>query len=418
MKLKFYLRLVVSIFGIYFSVLPRSGAITLEEAYKSAILKTESVPFAQSQLRGSEARVDEVKGNFLPSLSASVIYQNQEKEMTALRNRDQATGKLTLSQSLLAGGRDKADLAAASKERKAQEYNLTNSKNALYVLVARSFYALLAANKEVENTSKSIELTKKRIQELRKRKKIGKSRNIEVSAADAQQAILEAQLLAAIGDSRIAKNNFANITGLDRDTALDDTHFLPNEVSGLQNYLSAVEKRPDILSLHALVESQEFNIDSAKAGHWPTLDLTGNYYPYRYRLIQEASTWDASLVLSIPLFSGGIVQAQVREAAEKKAQVELQLRQKQRDSVREIHSAYNTLKSAVEQVKALEKAVAATELNYREQEKDYRFSLATNLDVIQALNTYHDTKQTLDRTRYQALSAVAELKAAANQIEP
>ena len=73
--------------------------------------------------------------------------------------------------------------------------------------------------------------------------------------------------------------------------------------------------------------------------------------------------------------------------------------------------------SSTEQVKTLEQAVSTNEQNYTEQEKDYRFNLATNLDVLQALNNFHDTKRSLDRTRYQAMAAWAKLKAEANQTE-
>jgi outer membrane protein TolC len=70
----------------------------------------------------------------------------------------------------------------------------------------------------------------------------------------------------------------------------------------------------------------------------------------------------------------------------------------------------------LDQIKALEAALKSTEGNYREQEKNYRFGQATNLDVIQALNSFQDSKRTLDRTRYLAFSAWAELKAATAQV--
>lgn len=93
------------------------------------------------------------------------------------------------------------------------------------------------------------------------------------------------------------------------------------------------------------------------------------------------------------------------------------MRQKRRAAETEIHTAYNSYMSALEQMRALERAVQITEQNYKEQEKDYRFSLASNLDVLQALNSLHESKRSLDRTRYRAFTALAELRAAANQVE-
>jgi outer membrane protein len=407
----------VSFSVFLFSSLGLANLITLDDAFKSAMVKTESILLAKSQLRAAEARRDEINGNLLPSLTAGVNYQLQEKNINSVGEKDQATAKLTLSQSLYAGGRDKANLTAVSFDRETQNYNVANSKVALYVVVSRNFYSVLSTAKEVENIKKSIELTQKRIAELRVRKQIGKSRTIEVLAAEAQLAILDAQLLAAQGQSVNAKNIFSGFTGIPNEVPLDDTINLPKEVPSLQNFLSTIGQRPDLLALQSSVKSNEYSKSVAEAAQMPSLDFMGNYYAYRYRAIQSSPDWDAMLVFTMPIFTGGISKARVREAIEKHTQAELQLQQKQKDAELEIHTGYNSLVSSLAQAKALEKALLATEQNYREQEKDYRFSLATNLDVLQALNTFQETKRSLDRTRYEVLSLMAALKAAANQVE-
>lgn len=391
--------------------------ISLEECYQAALKKTETVPISLSQLRQAEAQVDKARGGFFPSLNASANYQRQNKLIGTTNEYDQALGKLTLSQSLFAGGKDKAQLNAANANQKAHEYQTLDAKNALYLQVAQAFYSVLSAEHEVTNTKKSIELTKKRVDELQKRKRIGKSRNIEILAAESQHSVLEAQLLAAIGEQQRAKSNFFNFTGLNPNTSLKDDLALPKEIKSLETYLTQLEKRPDLLSLHSNLENHESLISAAQADYFPRLDLTANYYFTRFHYPTTSSDWDATITLTMPLFSQGITKATVREAQESKLQAELTLNQKKRNAEVEIQTAYNNLLSFLEQVKALEKAVTATEENYKQQEKDYRYSLATNLDVIQALNTLDDTKRTLDRTRYQALQAAVELKAVANELE-
>lgn len=393
-----------------------AAPLTLEEAFRAALTKTETLPIAASQVRESDARYDEAKGNFFPNLSANATRQQQERAQSATGSRDQTTARITLTHSIFAGGRDRANLSSARAERTASEFNARDTRNDIYVDVARAYFGLLSAYREVANIEKSIELTRKRVEELRRRRKIGQSRNIEVLAAEAQQAVLEAQLLAAHGERRVAKSNFANATGLDRDTELADNRDLPKEVGRVYDYLARIEERPDLLALKATEESAASAVRAAFAGHLPGLDLTGNYYLSRSPRAPNAPDWDATLSLSLPLFAGGSVNAQVRQAEEQRTQATLFLDQRRRDAETEIRTAHNRLVSALEQVKALERALSATEQNYREQEKDYRFGMATNLDVLQALTSYQDTKRTLDRTRYEALSAFEELKAATNQV--
>jgi outer membrane protein len=399
-----------------------ADGITLDVAFNAAVKNTEDVVVANSQLQALEARIDQLKGKLHPSITATALYQLQNKEISSLGDKDQGILKLTLSHTLYEGGRDRANINASLFQQEAQQYNVATSKNLLYISVARSFYGLLSANKEVDNIRKSIDLTEKRIQDLLERKKIGKSRNIEVLAAKAQLSVLQAQLLGAIGKSFNARNIFTGITGISGEMVLDDdvmgANLTLNKLPTLNSFLAVVNERSDILSLHSELKSSEYEIESVSAEHFPTLTLIGNYYPYRYRLVSSAPDWDAFLTLSIPIYSGGITQAQIRDVTEKKIQSELKFKRGQRTANNEVHIAYNTFVSAIEQMKSLEKALVITEQNYREQEKDYHYSLATNLDVLQALNTMYETKRSLDRTRYEALNAMAELKAAAGKIEP
>ncbi len=393
-----------------------SAPLTLSTAFKAAVERTETMPIAESRVHEAEAQTDRFHGAFFPELSAGATYERQSTVINTKGKYDQSNTKLTLTESLLAGGRDRANVNAAAANTRAEEFNRTDTRNNLYVQVAAAFYGLLSARREVENIQKSIDLTQQRINELGKRKKIGKSRNIEILAVASQRSVLQAQLVAAVAARRVAKNNFANVTGLDRNTELNDDATLPAEVKNLPALLTKVESRPDVLALGATVESSNSLVSAARSGYFTSLDLQANYYPSRYNYQTTAPDWDAQLTFTLPIFSGGITKASVREAEEVRNQSELFLSQGKRNAETEIHTAYNNLASSLEQVKALEKAVAATEQNYREQEKDYRYSLATNLDVLQALLTYYDTKRTLDRTRYQALSSAAELKAAINEL--
>lgn len=82
----------------------------------------------------------------------------------------------------------------------------------------------------------------------------------------------------------------------------------------------------------------------------------------------------------------------------------------------DVRGAFHTLTSSIRQTKILEKALVATEQNYQEQKKDYSYGLVTNLDVLQALNSFQETKRSLDRLRFQVMASWAELKATVGQI--
>ena len=396
-----------------------ASALTLNEAFQAALQKTESVSTAESQLRGAEARVSQNRASFLPDISLKGDYYTQNQPIGSSTEKDQTASRVNLSQSLLAGGKDRASYKSADYLRIAQEYNVVAAKNQLYSDVARVFYAVLAARADADNVDKTIELLQKRIDELDKLNRVGRSRPIDVLAAKAQIAILESQKVAAVANRRIAKNNFTDVTGLERDSELVETSTLPTEVPDLHAYLKDLESRPDIQSLKAQNSSFDYNVDAASGGHWPSLDLSGNYYLSHSgapTATQNRDDWNATVTLTVPIFSGGEVSAGVRQAKELKTQSDLAVQKKIRDSEADVRTAYNNLVSSLEQIKALEKALAITEQNYRQQEKDYGYRLASNLDVLQALTSFQDTKRSLDKTRFQAFDSLAQLRAKTNQI--
>lgn len=221
--------------------------------------------------------------------------------------------------------------------------------------------------------------------------------------------------MAMDGQFFTVKDQFALLTGLDKDTALDEPAETVPAPQPIATYLSLLENRPDILAIKAQVRESESNVRVAKAGHYPSLSATGNYYLTREGA-QRGNDWDIGLSFSLPLFAGGAISGQVREFLERQKESELTLNQARRQAEIELRTAHNGLTSALNQIKSLQAALSSTEQNYHEQEKNYRFGQATNLDVIQAMNVFLDTKRTYDRTRYQAMTSWAQLNAATSQV--
>jgi outer membrane protein TolC len=397
---------------------PPAKSVSLKEAVKSALEKTEIVPLGQARVNQSEARVSEVKSRFLPELSLGANYQEQDRRegltSTILGNRQSYT-RLSLSQSLYEGGRDRADLESLRAEREIQRQNLILANYSTFAAVARAFYSILSGEQDVANLKKTIEIASSRIGEIKRLTRIGRSRNVDLMAAQAQLAVLQADLSAAEGRLVTNWDEFILTTGLDRDVKLYERRELPDSPDALTVYLDYIEKRPDIAAMKAQIESTGKGIEAARAGHLPSVALNGNYYLTREGS-QQGVDWDAGVTMSFPLYSGGEVKSQVREATEKNRETELLLAQTRRQAEIIVRTAYNNLVSALAQLRALKAALTSTEQNYKEQEKNYRFGQATNLDVIQALNSLQDTKRSYDRTRYTAFSAWAELKAATAQV--
>lgn len=170
---------------------------------------------------------------------------------------------------------------------------------------------------------------------------------------------------------------------------------LPELAGPVGEYLMKVKNRPDIKASLQQVNLADQRISIAKGSHYPKLDLTGNYYLDRTGVL-ETSDWDVGVALVIPIYQGGAVQAQVRQAAEGKRIAQLTSSEALRAAERDVAINYQNFLQIQEQLKSLREALKKSEEVYKLNKKDYKYGLVTNLDVLQSLNIFIETKRSYD----------------------
>lgn len=394
-----------------------AAPITLKDAYQAALVKTETVPIQSSIVNQYQAMVRGAQGGILPTMTLGANATRQDTPPGSFNDPWQTYTRATLFQPIYQGGRNSANIKYSKSLELAQEKNMASSMNDLFSTVSESFYSLLSGIQDAANIEETIKVSQDRIKELERQAKIGRSKKTDTLAAQAQLLVLQSQLQTSQRNMESTRDGFAFLTGLDRNVQLDENIVIPEKIDPLENFLRLLESRPDVESLRYQVNAQKHNISLAKSAYLPLVGFTGNYYFTRTGSQINRGNWDIGFGLTMPLYQGGIVRSQVRQASEIQIQTELLLRQKLRDANSQIHQIYGNLVNTIEQIKTLEKAFTVTEQNYRAQSKDYKFGLVTNLDVIEALNTYLETKRTLDQSKFEAMIFYSQLRAITNQVQ-
>lgn len=393
--------------------LPQS-MVSLKSAYFEALKKTEALPAQESKFLQAQELENQAFGALLPNVNFSVARLQQDNSAVPALTANTLIGKFTLTQPLFKSGAEYAGLAAVKAKVRSQDASREATKWSLYATVGKAFMSVLSSEKDVENLKVSQSLTTQRVTDLESRARIGRSRRGEVLSARAQLASLQAQLEAALASARSAREDFTVATGLDRDTPLDPAGpelELPQQMPDLNAYLYRMESRPELVALKEAAVASDESVWVSKAGHLPTLDLSGNYYLARDNLSTSGLKWDVTLTLTVPLFAGGITQSKVRDALETQRQSELALAQSRRQADATLRTLHENVSSGLAQIRLLQEALTAAEFNYQEQQKDYRYGLVTNLDVLSALTTLQDTRRSLDKTKYSVLSQWIQLQA-------
>ena len=392
--------------------------ISLEEAYQSSRARTETEALQVSEVEQSHQKLTQARAGILPSLVLNGSYTRQQmpsaSSVNAFTRADQHQVRLTLSQPVFRGLREFAALDVAHAGWQGEQARLRQARRTLYASVAQSFYRLAQAEVDASNLEELRQVSRRRAEDVRGRVRIGRSRPGDLLAAETQVATVEAQLQAAQVAWEQARDQFVLMTGQPREVApaipsVRDT--LPSGLVPLENHLRRLEQRPDVEAAHQVLRAAERGVDVAWGAHLPSVDAGGNWYLERTGIL-ASTQWDISVTASMPVFQGGLVRSQVREAAQKRSTGELLLSQTRRAAEEEVRSAWLEAQGALQQIQLLERAHSLSEKNYQQQSEDYRLGLVSSLEVLSALNSHQDLKRSLDRARLQARLSLVTLRVA------
>lgn len=408
-------------FTLLFLSLP-VWAVNLDQAVQSTLEKNELVGQSRSQVKQAEEAVDQIRGNILPNLSLNATYLRQPRLSDPVAAgffpEEQTTTNLTLTQPIFRGLREFSALDRQKDLRTAQKQTHLVQMMDLYQQTAQSYLDVLALEQDIRNLEAQQKIYKERVRDLQGRARRGQSSSAEALQAQSTAAALDAEYQIQSSRLRSTRENFALLTGLPASTKLTD---LPeNEINGkikpLEEYLSRLEDRPDLKASKSMTAAADEEVSIAKGAHWPTVDLTGNYYFTRPEGFSEDLDWDIQIRATLPLFEGGVTQSTVRMAVLQRSEKDLAMTQTRRKAEAEIRSLHDALRTRVDQLKALKLASDLAEKNYQLLQRDSRRGLARSLDVQLGLTEYRLAKRNYDQARYQARLDHIRLDLASAQI--
>jgi outer membrane protein len=368
----------------------------------------------------AEEGVDQARGSLLPTLTGSYSLLNQPLPQSvtgaAISPTSQSTGRLTAVQPLFVGLRDFAALRQRNHQVGVQKEALFSAARQLYYETAQTFFNVLFAESDVRNTELEIEVNQKRLKELEQFFKIGRCQWTDVLTYQANLSSLQATLEALRGQVRSAREGLVYLTQWSRDVPLSQGPFsLPDPLPELSQFLSRLEQRPEVRVAQRTLEVSEEGVPIFWGQHLPTVQLMGNYFFARPGVLRDVH-WDVQLNLSVPLFQGGIIQSQVRQAHSVARQSERLLSQSRRLAEQEIRSFYEVFRADRAGLQHLDRLVELSDKNAQTQQSYYRKGLVTNLDVFTAISQYQQSKRQRDRQRLQIQLDWIKLMAASGQV--
>lgn len=362
-------------------------------------------------LRASDERVRQATGQLLPSLSIAGTSSYSRFDSAGVNAyREFQTNRATLQSQfgLYRPALDRA-LNEAKAQRDAAAAGLDAAEADLLVRVVSAYFDILAAREASASISSERVATLQQLALAKQSFVVGTKAITDVRDAEAKHDLVNAKGVAAENDLASKREALRELTGLERVSL----RMLPIAASNLvfegadlKRFIEdALASNPVISQAKLTVDAAKASVRKAQAGHLPTLDVSVNYGPEYstgtssnpIRTHGRNSQVEASL--NMPIFSGGTINARVREARalEEKAQADLMAAE--RKITTQIREAFYGLTSSSAQANALASALNSTDLAVQANRKGYQVGVNTNTEVLDAQSKLYETQRDLMKAK-------------------
>ena len=408
---------------------PVASAMSLPQAYEKALAQDATIRASRAALASGQERAPQARSQLLPSIQANVSRNQNSLDSTNTDLFGQSTTtnskyfsfakSISLRQSIFNRGRsinyqqaqDFENEAIATHQRNLQDLLVRVSSAYVDALFAQDQLRLVVTQKQQDQalltaTRRGLQAgsgTRTDIDEAQARLDMTLAKELEAE----QQVSYARRQLEILIDAPVEKLSEFNPQGSNR---------LPQELAPLQSWLDqALERSPDILIANARVAYAEKELRKAQAGHMPTLDAivqwsdSGNENVTR--LNSRFVNTSAGLQLTIPIYQGGAVNSQIRQALAEQTRALESLEMARRDLSLRVHKEYRGVTEGRLKISALlqaeHSAMQLLESTRRSREGGFR----TVLDVLNAEQQLATTRRDLILARFQAIVARIRLNA-------
>ncbi len=404
-------------------------AQTLPDALAAAYNNNPQLNSARAQLRAVDENVPLALSGYRPQVSATVAASATTAYATGgpqyVRgnyNSNPVAIALQLTQPLFKGFRTENSVSQAESSVRAQRESLRNTEQSVLLSAVTSFMDVIQATSIVSLQESNLAFMDEQVRSNRDRFEVGEGTRTDVAQAEANQADAVAKVAAAKANLEAAKATFRQVIGLDpkKPVMRDLTgKIMPKSVDTALK--SGQKKHPAILASTFNVDVAAFNVKVLEGQSLPTVNLGGSvgttFSPTSPSGAGRLDSATVSLNLSVPIYTGGQISSQVRQAKEDlgyaRTQVDLV-----RDQVRaQIVSSWGGLQAADAQIAAARSSVVANQLALEGTIEEQKVGQRTTLDVLNAQTALVNSRMLLVQAERDSVVAAYTLLASMGYLD-
>jgi outer membrane protein len=364
-----------------------SERMTLDEAVGSALRRNPNVASAVANVRRAEALMREARSGSYPTLTANAAYTRLDDDRRlggrVISAANQFNANLTLTVPLFSLQRW-ATWSHAEEAAHIAEISLEEARRGVAVATARAYLAIVAQNRVIGISERARDTAKAHLDFAHQRFTGGVGTRLDEVRAGQELYAAEAQVESAHAGLARAREALSVMVGAENEVDVAGEPAFPTSGGG-DSPADIEARRTDIRRDRARLQAADRIVRDNWKDYSPT--LLGQVMPFYQTpatLTVPETGWQAQLLLTLPIYDGGLRsgQAQEREAglSEARAALDSTTRQARAD----VRAA---IEASTRADRAMEAARKGAELSHQALELAniaYRAGATTNLEVIDA----------------------------------
>ena len=418
----------------------------LVQSYELARNSDPQFAAAESSRLASREGAVQARASLLPQLNGDASYNrsNSESEgsqalggqiFTSNSENDNTSRQYGLNlRQMVYDHSNITRLRSQNALAEASDFQLESAGDSLITRTSTAYFNVLVAIETLSAAEAQETALKKQFDFADKRLEVGLAPITDVHEARAQYDRARANTIVNRNALEDAYRALEEITGRDvRTLKALPQDFQPELPSALDSegwVQTALDNNPALKATEFQLKSAEANVDSARAAHYPTVYLGASYGRTRSDGNQkdlltsvvsdfenESASRSIGLTLSVPIFSGGATQSQVRQAIAQRDVTGDELEQQKRALVRNTRNAYRTLVAGISEVEARKAAVFSARSAYEASQVGLEVGTRTVLDVLNNQQTLFNAEREYALSRYNFLQNRLQLEQAAGTLD-
>ena len=368
-----------------------ADAQTLRHALSAAYSTNPTLNVARSTLRSIDENIAIARSGNRPTVSANLSQGLTTSRTIGTVNSGSRSGptevQIRIAQPLFNGFQVRNSIRAAEAAVKSERKALENTEQNVLLTSAQAFYDVILNREVVRLRQSDVAFLSRQTTAARDRFDVGEGTRTDVSQAEARRAEAQSFLDEAIANLSTAEATFRQQTGLTAGNLIDnidEKRLLPPTLDAA--IALGQNRHPAILAAMFAVDQQLFNVSALEGQFLPSLSLNGTAgttFNSTSRVSQSDNA-TVSLDLTVPIYQGGRVSAEVRQAKEnlgtQRIQVDLT-----RDDVRQFTvSSWANYQGAVRSIQNSRTGVFAAQLALQGTIEEQKVGQRTTLDVLDA----------------------------------